>query len=216
MWCQSNFIWRHQIFSFQHENFWKFKIFFQHQLASLLKTAENLKIKGLAEVSSKGEGENDDSNRSSPSAANGDHNGSSTSLIPTTPKVTNAIPSSSSTTLSSVMSSGSGAGSSAPPSPKKPKVSIEPAGSSPMTPQTPKEPRLTLLPQSQLKEPDRGSSSLNPLIMKRKRGRPRILDAPGEVNPFAQTRLPEVRTPYSLVIITVIEIIALDIFAGKI
>ena len=67
-----------------------------------------------------------------------------------------------------------------------------------MTPQTPKEPRLTLLPQSQLKEPDRGSSSLNPLIMKRKRGRPRILDAPGEVNPFAQTRLPEVRTPYSL------------------
>ena len=175
--------------------------FFQHQLASLLKTAENLKIKGLAEVSSKGEGENDDSNRSSPSAVNGEHNGSSTSLIPTTPKVTNAIPSSSSTTLSSVLSSGnhvgSGAGSSAPTSPKKPKVSIEPAGSSPMTtPQTPKEPRLTLLPQSQLKEPDRGSSSLNPLIMKRKRGRPRILDAPGEVNPFAQTRLPEVNTHF--------------------
>ena len=57
---------------------------------------------------------------------------------------------------------------------------------------TPKEPRLTLLPQSQLKEPDRGQHEvLTPLIMKRKRGRPRILDAPGEVNPFAQTRLPE-------------------------
>ena len=40
-----------------------------------------------------------------------------------------------------------------------------------------------------------GSSSfkddarLDPLIMKRKRGRPRILDAPGEINPFAQTRI---------------------------
>ena len=32
-----------------------------------------------------------------------------------------------------------------------------------------------------------GSSlSTEPLIMKRKRGRPRILDAPGEINPFAQ------------------------------
>ena len=28
-------------------------------------------------------------------------------------------------------------------------------------------------------------------MMKKKRGRPRILDAPGEVNPFAQTRLPD-------------------------
>ena len=87
-------------------------------------------------------------------------------------------------------------GGSDPTSPKKPKVSIEPAGSSPMTQTplllTPKEPRLTLLPQSQLKEPDRGQHEvLTPLIMKRKRGRPRILDAPGEVNPFAQTRLPE-------------------------
>ena len=40
-----------------------------------------------------------------------------------------------------------------------------------------------------------GSSSfkddprMDPLIMKRKRGRPRILDAPGEINPFAQTRI---------------------------
>ena len=63
-------------------------------MASLLKTAENLKIKGLAEVtssSSKGEGGNPgDSNRNSPASgngnANGDHNGISTaSLIPTTP-----------------------------------------------------------------------------------------------------------------------------------
>ena len=29
------------------------------------------------------------------------------------------------------------------------------------------------------------------MIMKRKRGRPRILDAPGEPNPFAQTFIPE-------------------------
>jgi len=34
--------------------------------------------------------------------------------------------------------------------------------------------------------------------MKRKRGRPRILDAPGEVNPFAQTRLPEDYPPLPL------------------
>ena len=63
-------------------------------MASLLKTAENLKIKGLAEVtssSSKGEGGNPgDSNRNSPASgngnANGDHNGgSAASLIPTTP-----------------------------------------------------------------------------------------------------------------------------------
>jgi len=188
----------------------------QHQLASLLKTAENLKIKGLAEVtssSSKGEGGNPgDSNRNSPASgngnANGDHNGgSAASLIPTTPpKVTNAISSSSSNLSSALLNTGSinvgtpglGGlpGGSDPTSPKKPKVSIEPAGSSPMTQTplllTPKEPRLTLLPQSQLKEPDRGQHEvLTPLIMKRKRGRPRILDAPGEVNPFAQTRLPE-------------------------
>ena len=77
------------------QNSFVFIIFLQHQLASLLKTAENLKIKGLAEVtsSSKGEGGNPgDSNRNSPASgngngnANGDHNGSSAaSLIPTTP-----------------------------------------------------------------------------------------------------------------------------------
>ena len=38
---------------------------------------------------------------------------------------------------------------------------------------------------------DGSSASTEPLMMKKKRGRPRILDAPGEVNPFAQTRLPD-------------------------
>jgi len=132
----------------------------QNQLASLMKTADNLKIKGLSEVSS----QDQSSGALQTTATASTITTGAASLIPTSSsKVTNATPSSSSTASSngSGISISSGAG--VPPSsPKKLKVldlSTTAAGS---------------------------SSSTEPLIMKRKRGRPRILDAPGEINPFAQ------------------------------
>ena len=144
-----------------------FFLILQHQLASLLKTAENLKIKGLAEVTSQ------DSNKDS----------SSTSLIPaptsssssSSNAVTNATTSTPSSSSAS-MPSGS--------SPKKPKLNLDQATD------------LSLPIGGGTPNPSGSSSSnaggvLDPLIMKRKRGRPRILDAPGEPNPFAQTFIPE-------------------------
>lgn len=134
----------------------------QNQLASLMKTADNLKIKGLSEVSSQDQS-------SSPGAlATTASSGASTSLIPTSSlKVTNATPSSSSS------SNGSG-------------VSL-PSGVAPSSPK-----KLKVLDLSTSASAFDGSSNANePLMMKKKRGRPRILDAPGEVNPFAQTRLPD-------------------------
>merc|ERR1712141_132430 len=129
----------------------------QNQLASLMKTADNLKIKGLSEVSS----QDQSSGALAASTA-------SASLIPTSSsKVTNATPSSSSSSNGSGISLSSGT---TPSSPKKPKVldlSTTASGS------------------SSFKDDPR----MDPLIMKRKRGRPRILDAPGEINPFAQTRI---------------------------
>ena len=82
----------------------------QNQLASLMKTADNLKIKGLSEVSSQ------DQSSSGALAAST----ASTSLIPTSSsKVTNATPSSSSSSNGSGISLSSGT---TPSSPKKPKV----------------------------------------------------------------------------------------------
>lgn len=113
----------------------------QGQLASLLKTAENLKIKGLAEVSQPDQ-------QSSASA----------SLIPTS-SVTNANSTQPlSSSALSMISSVAGSLAAAPLSPKKIKLELAPT---------------------------------EPLMLKRKRGRPRILDAPGEINPFAQTRIPD-------------------------
>merc|ERR1712223_307436 len=130
----------------------------QNQLASLMKTADNLKIKGLSEVSSQ-----DQSSGALTTATASPITTGAASLIPTSSsKVTNATPSSSSTASSngSGISISSGAG--VPPSsPKKLKV-------------------------LDLSTTAGSSSSTEPLIMKRKRGRPRILDAPGEINPFAQ------------------------------
>ena len=102
---------------------------------------------------------------------------SSTSLVPasaaSTANVTNAITTpTSSSTASAQPSSAS--------SPKKPKLSLEPTD-------------LSLASTSA--GASASSSALDPLIMKRKRGRPRILDAPGEPNPFAQTFIPEPVVP---------------------
>lgn len=177
----------------------------QHQLASLLKTAENLKIKGLAEVSTPNEPVNGvDPTPNPPSSG-------STSLIPTSTKVTNAIPSSSSSNSgSSGSTSGSTSLTPAPSSPKKPKVSIEPATlpKQPTANLTPNIPTLHIPPSSA-----NGNAALEPLMMKRKRGRPRILDAPGEVNPFIQTRIiPEAMAApsSSLDLVTSTKIDALD------
>jgi len=151
----------------------------QHQLASLLKTAENLKVKGLAEVTSGAESSQNGSSLGSNGSLTSSN--SSTSLIPSSnnnSKVTNAMPASSSSNSS--LSNPLGAG---PASPKKPKVSIEPSASGSLN--------LALQPLALLTQRNNGTSGphCEPLIMKRKRGRPRILDAPGEVNPFAQTRV---------------------------
>ena len=94
-----------------------FFLFLQNQLASLMKTADNLKIKGLSEVSTQ--------DQSSPGALNSASTASSvasaTSLIPTSSlKVTNATPSSSSSSNGSGVSLSSGNGT--PSSPKKLKV----------------------------------------------------------------------------------------------
>ena len=52
------------------------------------------------------------------------------------------------------------------------------------------------LPLPALPNTSSNAGNLDPnLIMKRKRGRPRILDAPGEPNPFAQTFIPEPKLP---------------------
>jgi hypothetical protein len=130
----------------------------QNQLASLMKTADNLKIKGLSEVSSQDQSSGALSTASTTGAA---------SLIPTSSSklVTNATPSS-----SSASSNGSG-------------ISISSEGGPPNSPKKPKV--LDLSTTAGWPGPG-SSSSTEPLIMKRKRGRPRILDAPGEINPFAQ------------------------------
>merc|ERR1712223_745007 len=131
----------------------------QNQLASLMKTADNLKIKGLSEVSS----QDQSSGALQTTATASTINTGAASLIPTSSsKVTNATPSSSST----ASSNGSG-------------ISISSGAGGP--PSSPKK-----LKALDLSTTAGSSSSTEPLIMKRKRGRPRILDAPGEINPFAQ------------------------------
>jgi hypothetical protein len=110
-------------------------------LASLLKTAENLKVKGLAEVSTT------------------DAGSSGTCLIPTsTPAKVTSMPSSSSSVTDSTSPTFMQA--------KKPKIEHNM-----MIP--------NILPLGML-----GLGGLGEPV-KRKRGRPRILDAPGEINPFA-------------------------------
>jgi len=144
----------------------------QHQLASLLKTAENLKIKGLAEVTS------NDSNKDSSSASLIPSTAPTSSSSSSSNAVTNATSTPSSSSASSIPSGSS---------PKKAKLSLEQATDLSLQSGIGGTPN----PSGSSGSNPGGIGNLDPLIMKRKRGRPRILDAPGEPNPFAQTFIPE-------------------------